>query len=926
MGDTLTRQPNESARREHRSGARAVRAAIEAVERRYLLSNPTLPSIPNNLSVVVTNAPYNAVGDGTTDNSTAIQDAINDVSAAGGGTVEIPGTTSGTIVFECKTLTLESNVILQVDAGAELQALPQATQGLGGEMIYGNLVNNFEIIGLGTGSREGRIDGNGGTWYPSNAGPDLIHLNHCSTALIQNIILSNAPHEHFSMSAASSNFTFNNVTISAPSTSPNTDGIDPTGTNFLIENCTINDGDDDIAVKPGNASCTNIIITNCTIGFGHGISIGSPVTDGVNGMTVNDVTFTNTQNGIRLKAERGSGGLVQNLTYSNISMTGVQYPILIDSYYDQANDFPTKPTSDTGQTSGAFTPVWQSISFTNITSTDSASNSVAAAIYGLPEAPVNGLSFVNVQITAHTGMQINHARNVSFDSSTHITVSTGNDVEGTTSSSFPNPVDATLVPASYVDSDIGSPTIPFDTSESLYDPDSTKWTIDGGGANISGTSDQFNYAYQTVNGNGTLSAQLSGLASPGGGAVPQAGVMYRLGTGATDPFAAVVQTTGNQIIFEYRTTASGTMLASAPVSVPVGSAYVEIVRSGSNFSGYYSTNGTSFTQIGSTVAISAIPSTANIGLAMTDNDNGAVSAAVFNHVSLTVVAGPTVTQAAAGIVSAAGTSITLTTMGSDPAGASALTYTWAATSIPGGVTTPTFDANNGTNAGQSELATVYGTGSYTFQVTLTDPNNLTATSSTTVSVAQILTAITVTPATLSLPVDGTYQFAANALDQFNHAIPSQVFTWSVTGANNSISTGGLLSLENQRNRAQVSATDGSVVGTAIVTPLAATAPQPPPIVTPIQAPTPVAGGGTTGGGSGVSVPVTPVTAPVITTTTPTSTPLVAPTTVTATPTVPAVPLTPPTPAAPSTSLQSWLQSHGLHGLALVAWHGVGWGW
>jgi hypothetical protein len=168
MGDALTeQQPSEDARRERRADATMVRAAVEPVEPRYLLSNPTLPSIPNNLSVVVTNAPYNAVGDGTTDNSTAIQDAINDVSNAGGGTVEIPGTTSGTVVFECKSLTLESNVILQIDAGAELQAFPQATEGQIGEMIYGNLVNNFEIIGLGSGSRQGRIDGNGGTWYPS---------------------------------------------------------------------------------------------------------------------------------------------------------------------------------------------------------------------------------------------------------------------------------------------------------------------------------------------------------------------------------------------------------------------------------------------------------------------------------------------------------------------------------------------------------------------------------------------------------------------------------------------------------------------------------------------------------------------------------------------------------------------------------------
>jgi hypothetical protein len=207
----------------------------------------------------------------------------------------------------------------------------------------------------------------------------------------------------------------------------------------------------------------------------------------------------------------------------------------------------------------------------------------------------------------------------------------------------------------------------------------------------------------------------------------------------------------------------------------------------------------------------------------------------------------------------------------------------------------------------------------------------------------VLTAVNVTPATLSLPVNSTYQFAANALDQFNNTIASPVFTWSVTGANNSISASGLLSLGNPRNRAQVVAADGAVSGSSIVTPLAATAPQPPAIVTPVQAPTPAAGGGTTGGGSAVSVPATPVVAPVVTTvptTTPTSTPIATVTTVSSAPTTsniatstgPAAVVTTPTPTAaltptpPLGSIQSWLKNRGLHGLALVAWHGVGWGW
>jgi hypothetical protein len=247
------------------------------------------------------------------------------------------------------------------------------------------------------------------------------------------------------------------------------------------------------------------------------------------------------------------------------------------------------------------------------------------------------------------------------------------------------------------------------------------------------------------------------------------------------------------------------------------------------------------------------------------------------------------------------------------------------------VTTPTYDANNGTNAGQSEVATVYGIGTYTFQVTITDPSNLSVTSSANATVTQVLTSVTVTPSTLSLPVDSTYQFAAGALDQFGGSISGQTFTWTVTGANNSITQAGLLTLDGPKNRAQVAATDGSVAGTAIVTPLAATAPAPAPItVTPIQTPSPPESGGTTGGGSATAVPTTPIVAPSTTSTPPVTTTVLTPSpiaTSTATTAGPAVVVTPPpTSTTEESPLGQWLQSHGFHGLATVGWHGIGFSW
>jgi polygalacturonase len=953
--------------------------AIEQVERRYLLSNPTLPNITNHLSVLITQSPYNATTT-STNNTAAIQAAINAVNSAGGGTVEVPGPASGTTtqVYLFKTLALKSNVILQVDAYAELQAVSADSAG----SIINGSPTNFEVIGLGTaGAGQGDIDGNGFTWYPNN-GPNLFEPSNCSVGLFQNITISNSPHEHMDFSGSTNNITINNIFLDGQpeSTAQNTDGIDYAGTNLLVENSTIQDGDDDIVAKPQSVACSNIIVTNCTINYGHGISIGGETNDGLNGMTVSNVLFNGTTWAFHLKAGVGQGGTVQNLTFSNISMTGVSMPLFIDSYYTSGDNFPTNPTSDTTTSIAALTPLWKNIIFDNITATGTIG--AAGEIGGLPEQPIQGMQFINVNITAIRPLAIDHVRNTTFDSSSHFTIASGNDLQGTTNTSFPTPVDAQITLASYTgtnsppatlptlvgytDTDIGSPTVPFDTSESLYDPNSTNWVLNGGGAGLAGSSDQFNYSYMPVSGASDFIAQLTGLTGPGGGAVPQAGVMYRASTNAGDAFAAVVQTTANKILFEYRTTSGGTLVASSPVSVNVGSAYLEVIRSGNNFSGWYSTNGGStYTQIGSTISISAIPATADAGLMMSDNDNGAVSAATFANISSNLLTGPSIVTPAAANVAAAGTSITLTALGSDPAGASTLTYTWVATTVPNGVTTPTYDANNGTNAGQTEIATVYGIGTYTFQVTITDPSNLSVTSSANATVTQVLTSVSVTPSTLSLPVDSTYQFAAGALDQFGGSISGQTFTWTVTGVNNSITQAGLLTLDGPKNRAQVAATDGSVAGTAIVTPLAATAPAPAPItVTPIQTPSPPESGGTTGGGSATAVPTTPIAAP----TTPTaSTPSTTSTTTTtsassgssvsvpATPVVVVTPVTTtttslgntattsgpavtvaspavsaPTPTTtasdPTPSLTGWLLSHGLHGLATVGWHRVGWSW
>ena len=69
-------------------------------------------------------------------------------------------------------------------------------------------------------------------------------------------------------------------------------------------------------------------------------------------------------------------------------------------------------------------------------------------------------------------------------------------------------------------------------------------------------------------------------------------------------------------------------------------------------------------------------------------------------------------------------------------------------------------------------------GNYTFQVTITDPGGMTATSSVSVDVNQSLTTIVVSPSSVSLNAGAMQQFTATARDQFVATMATQpTFNW-----------------------------------------------------------------------------------------------------------------------------------------------------
>ena len=368
---------------------------------------PTLPTIPAG-TFNVTN--YGAIGDGVTISTIGISNAIVAASAAGGGTVEIPAAAGA---YLCGPLLYRSSVNLQIDGGATLKMLPYG-QWPGGtsppDFIVGSNLHDVEISGSGTLDGSATISG----WWTissTSSRPYMISLSSCQRLLIRDVTMINAPKMHISLKNKGGNITIQGITINTDSgDSHNTDGIDLVGTNCLVQDCFISDGDDNIALgtSSANTPTSDILVTNCTFGTGHGVSIGSNTAGGVSNLTVINCTFNNTDYGIRMKSDNatsgssGAGGTAQNLYYYNLGMTNLKYgAIVIYSYYNEyGTPVGISPSIAAAQVVGTTNiPIWRNITISNLTATVSSSGA-AGVVWGRIESPVSNIFLSHLNITA----------------------------------------------------------------------------------------------------------------------------------------------------------------------------------------------------------------------------------------------------------------------------------------------------------------------------------------------------------------------------------------------------------------------------------------------------------------------------------------------------------------------------------------------
>lgn len=336
-----------------------------------------VPPTFNNLDCDVTK--YGGVGDGTTDNTSAFAQAIAACSKAGGGRVVVPAGT-----FFTGPIVLVSNINLYVSAGATIKFttdpakyLPAVKVSWEGSLmynyqplIYANGATNVAITGPGT------IDGNASNsdWYTwkakgatdqanlrtQNANnvpvasriygaghylrPGLIEFYNCTNILFDGFTAQNSPfwtiHPVFSHNITARGFhSVGNV--------QNTDGFDPEScTDVLIENATIDVGDDAIAIKAGRdhdgwtyyTPTENVVIQGCTVNS-HvgGVAIGSEMSAGVRNVYVQNMKFGMSSRalfyGFYVKSAITRGGFIRDVYAKTISVGTVDTFFYLTGHY-----------------------------------------------------------------------------------------------------------------------------------------------------------------------------------------------------------------------------------------------------------------------------------------------------------------------------------------------------------------------------------------------------------------------------------------------------------------------------------------------------------------------------------------------------------------------------------------------------------------
>jgi hypothetical protein len=196
---------------------------------------------------------------------------------------------------------------------------------------------------------------------------------------------------------------------------------------------------------------------------------------------------------------------------------------------------------------------------------------------------------------------------------------------------------AATLPGPWLDTNVGSSSPAGSASYS-----GGVFTIKGAGVDIFGTYDQFNYVYQSASGDGTLVARVTSETNAGS-TNDKAGVMWKASTASGSPYI-LIETNYQGVV---------KVQANFNDSVSVGTysssnLWMKLVRSGSNFSAYVSSDGVTWTTVVANKNLTSIPTASTVGIFECSHKAGVLGSATFDNVAFAGASGtgtpaPTVT-------------------------------------------------------------------------------------------------------------------------------------------------------------------------------------------------------------------------------------------------------------------------------------------
>jgi polygalacturonase len=358
---------------------------------------------------------YGAKGDGSNNDTTAINNAISAANSAGGGIVEFP---SGT--YSSGSIHLKSNVTLQIDSGATIkgrsgsidtaESNPNSSyQDYGHShfhdaLIWGDGVTNIGITGPGT------IDGNGAlkTSQPSSGyGDKALCLKLCDGVVLSDFTIKNGGWFGI-LTNGTNHMVVTNIKVLD---SNQRDAFDLINAKHVdISGSDIEGSDDSMCLKADyalGAKITNqdIHVDNCKIlsTGNNAVQFGSETVGDFYDVTFSHLTITSAGKA-GLGVTSNDGAIIDGVTFSDVTMTGCVTPIWMK-------------ITNNGRAPGSPPPGRiRNITFRNITSTNQPSGAITSTFEGCgtvsPAIPIENVVVDNVKLTVPGGGTSSEASNV----------------------------------------------------------------------------------------------------------------------------------------------------------------------------------------------------------------------------------------------------------------------------------------------------------------------------------------------------------------------------------------------------------------------------------------------------------------------------------------------------------------------------------